>query len=376
LKRLILGALIGVLSLAGTVAVAATASAGSPARHIAGAPVHPPTDQRVLVGICFQLPTLQRDMGQAVHAYQPHKGMAEAGLWVNNQFYSGNDWAGLDKLVCVVTTVPPPTPAPPIATTTTVASETTTTEPVVTTLPSHPEHPCPYDVADCAPHIGPLPCLLPFNDHERVAAGNYGGEPGFQCEPHHHPVPPIATTTTMPVVTTLPVTSTTEAPTTTVPVPVTRCIIVRRVQICTLPHETTTTVEQTTTTEAPTTSTTVEETTTTEAPTTTTTAAPETPCTGIDDCHIVCNDAAGVDDCNICIGNDSCDVIECPIGYTVEANGDCDLVPAPPIETTTTVPVATTLPATTTSTEETTTTAVPVPLSVPCHGKSWCHSSS
>ena len=241
--------------------------------------------------------------------------------------------------------------------------------PVVTTLPSHPEHPCPYDVVDCLPHIGPVPCLLPFNDHDRVASGGYGGEPGFLCEPHH-PVPPIATTTTVPVVTTLPAT------TTTVPVPVTRCVIVRRVQICTLPHETTTTVEQTTTT-APPVVTTLPVTSTTEAPTPPTTA-PETPCTGLDDCHIVCNDAAGVDDCNICIGNDSCDVIECPVGYEVDAQGDCDIAPAPPIVTTTTVaPETTTTEApTTTSTEETTTTAVPTPLSVPCHDKSWCHTSS
>jgi hypothetical protein len=394
-KKLFTGVIIAALSVIGVVGVSmATASAGG-ARHVAS---YPPTQARnlppdqVIIIRCASLGSLQGDVGR-LDNYQ--KGMSPAGAWIEGN--GKPDWWPADQfdaqyrsLVCVAISVTPPTPP------TTVAPETTTTTPVVTTLPSHPEHPCPYDVADCQPY--PVPCLLPFNDHDRVAAGNYGGEPGFLCEPHHHPVPPIATTTT-----TVEETTTTEAPTTTVPVPVTHCIIVRRVQICTLPHETTTTVEQTTTTEAPTTSTTVEEcppgehpehhygdqgdgdhivcvpdhpivtttteapttstteeTTTTEAPETTTTVAPEGPCTGIDDCHIVCNDAAGVDDCNICIGNGSCDVIECPVGYELDSQGDCDVV-APPIATTTTVPVATTLPATTTTEASTTTTAEVTP---------------
>jgi hypothetical protein len=124
--------------------------------------------------------------------------------------------------------------------------------------------------------------------------------------------------------------------TTTVPVPVTHCVIVRRVQICTIPPPTT--VEPTTT------STTVAPTTTTVAPTTSTTAA-ENPCNGIDDCHVVCNhDSVGTDDCQICIGNE-----------------DCDAVPAQPIAPTTTVaPETTTTVAPTTTTVHVTTTTVHV----------------
>jgi hypothetical protein len=54
------------------------------------------------------------------------------------------------------------------------------------------------------------------------------------------------------------------------------------------------------------------------------------------------------------------------VGFTLDGNGDCDLVPVQPIAPTTTVPVATTLPVTTTTAApETTTTAAPTPHTVP-----------
>jgi hypothetical protein len=240
-----------------------------------------------------------------------------AGVWIergngNNNWQPAGIFPGNFSLFLCVIAVPQPTPVPPVV----IPPPNTGTLP--TPPVTNPEHPCQFRYDD-------------------------------NCFPHHgHPGHPIVTTTTE-------APPTTEAPTTTVPVPVTHCIIVRRVQICTLPHETTTTVApETTTTVAP-------ETTTTEAPTTTTTA-PETPCTGIDDCHIICNDAAGIDDCNICIGNNSCDVIECPVDYEVNGNGDCEAVVTPPIVTTTTV-----APETTTTVAPTTTTVEVTPLSIPHH---------
>jgi hypothetical protein len=415
-KKLFTGVIIAALSVIGVVGISmASASAGG-ARHVAS---YPPTQARnlpadqVIIIRCASMGSLQGDVGRLDNY---HKGMSPAGAWIEGN--GKTDWWPADQfdaqyrsLVCVAISVTPPTPpttgvpTPPIATTTTV--------PVVGTLPGHPHESCPP---------GEHPEQLPgeFNGRLKAADDNNGGQPdhGFNgdhpsqggpgngdhvvCVPDH----PIVTTTTE-----APTTTTTEAPTTTVPVPVTRCFILRHVQICTLPHETTTTVEQTTTTEAPTTTTspeecppgehpehhygdqgdgdhivcvpdhpivtttteapttsTTEETTTTEAPETTTTVAPEGPCTGLGDCHVVCDNVNGTDDCNICIGNGSCDVIVCPVGFELDAQGNCDIVPEQPIAPTTTVPVATTLPATTTTEAHTTTTVEVTPLSVPHYG--------
>lgn len=368
MKKLFMGAIIAALSLAGLGTMAATASAG--ARHVASSPptqaANLPADQVIIIR-CASMASLQGDVARLDNY---HKGMPPAGAWVEDRAGHNTDWepagqfdATFRQLVCVAIVVTPPAPptTPPTTAVPTPPIATTTTVPVVGTLPGHPQ--------SCPPGEHPDHGFDLFNGRLKAADENNGDHPdhGFNgdhpdqggpgngdngdhvvCVPDH----PIVTTTTEPA------TTTTEAPTTTVPVPVTHCIIVRRVQICTLPHETTTTVEQTTTTEAPTTSTTEATTTTTEAPTTTT-LPPEGPCTGLGDCHVVCDhDALGTDDCNICIGNGSCDVIVCPVGFELDAQGNCDIVPEQPIApTTTTVPVATTLPATTTTEAPTTTTA-------------------
>jgi hypothetical protein len=326
-KTLFATVAISTLSLIGFSGVALqTASAGQ-SRHVAVQPIKPPVDQRILVGVCFPIDVLHTDMGKAVGAYQPHKNMPPAGLWINKQWVPPNNEVALTSFVCVAAPVPPiGVPTPPIG---------------VPTPPigSGPPEICHNDYNGCRPEI---------------CHHDYDG-----CFPHE-------TTTTAEE------TTTTEAPTTTVPVPVTRCVTLRRVQICTLPPTTETTVAPTTTTTvAPTTTTTEAPTTTTEAPTTTVPPAPEGPCTGLDDCHVVCNDAAGgIDDCNICIGDGSCDVIECPVGFELDAQGDCDAVVTPPIAPTTTVPVVTTLPVTTTTVEVT-------PVSVPTtihHCDEYCKS--
>jgi hypothetical protein len=402
-KKLFTGVIIAALSLAGLGTVmAASASAGG-ARHVAN--IAPPTQARNLPGDqviiirCATMGSLEGDVGR-LDSY--HKGMPPAGAWVEDRAGHNTDWipagqfdATFRQFVCVAVVVTPPAPTTTVPVATTLPAVTTTV-PVVGTLPGHPQ--------SCPPGEHPDHGFDLFNSRLKAADDNNGEHPdhGFNgdhpdqggpgngdhivCVPDH----PIVTTTTEPAMTT-----TTEAPTTTtVPVPVTRCFILRHVQICTLPGETTTTEPEqvcppgehpdhgfdgnqpdqglpnnegdhivcvpdhpivTTTTEA--TTTTVAPTTTTEAPTTTTTAPPEGPCTGLGDCHVVCDNVNGTDDCNICIGNGSCDVIECPVGFELDAQGNCDIVPEQPIApTTTTVPVATTLPATTTTEAPTTTT--------------------
>jgi hypothetical protein len=350
MKKMLLGVLMGVFSLAGAAVISLpmTASAGA-----APNPASLPPDQIVLVGTCWQLPDLQHAWMESVSHYELNG--PPAGVWTGDTWQpAGIFGEELLRFVCVVTVVSSPTPttAPPVATT---LPAPTTTVPVVTTLPSNPHESCPPGEHPDHGFNGDQP------DH-----GFNGDHPahGFvNCVPDH----PIVTTTTVAP------TTTTEAPTTTtVPVPVTHCFIVRRVQICTLPHETTTTVEQTTTTEAPTTTTVPVATT---LPVTTTTMPPEGPCDGLGDCHVVCDhDTVGTDDCNICIGTGSCDVIECPVGFTLDGNGHCDLVPEQPIApTTTTVPVATTLPVTTTTEAPTTTTVAITPHTVPpCDHDSYC----
>jgi hypothetical protein len=326
LKKFFAAVIIAVFSLIGTTSIALTSASAGAAPN----PANLPPDQIVLVGTCFSLGDLNHAWQTSVNNYELNG--PPAGVWIERG-NNNNDWQpsaifpnNFALFLCIIA-VPQPTPVPPVV----IPPPNTGTLPTppVTT----PETPCQLDFHNCFPNHG-QPC-----QHENF----------HNCFPDHgHPGHPIVTTTTE-------APPTTEAPTTTVPVPVTHCIIVRRVQICTLPHETTTTIAPTTTTTvAPTT-------TTTEAPTTTTTA-PETPCTGIDDCNIVCNDAAGIDDCNICIGNGSCDVIECPVDYQVDANGDCDATVTPPIVTTTTV-----APETTTTVAPTTTTVEVTPLSIPHH---------
>jgi hypothetical protein len=320
LRKLLLGAIIGVLSLAGAtgIALSSAAAGGVPSPS----PSSVPPDVVVLTGTCWALPDLEAAYHTSVSNYQLNG--PPAGVWAGSAGWqpAGMFGSELYRFECIITIGPAPVPTPPIA-------PTTTAPPVATTLPVTST----TEVSPAPPiHHEPYPC----------AYGRY-------CQPpHHHPAPPIVTTTT----TVAPTTTTTEAPTTT----------------------------------------------TTVAPTTTTTAPAEGPCNGIDDCHVVCNNLDGTDDCNLCIGNDSCDVIACPLGETLIADGDCVPVPTPPIATTTTAPAPpvttcvnrprvaictlpptpTTLPVTstteaptTTSTEETTTTGVP--RSVPC-GKTaeWC----
>jgi hypothetical protein len=399
LKKLFTGVLIAALSVIGVVGVSmASASAGG-ARHVAS---YPPTQARnlpadqVIIIRCATMGSLQGDVARLDNY---HKGMAPAGAWVEDRAGHNSDWvpandfdATYRQFVCTVVTVTPPAP------TTGTLPVVTTTVPVVTTLPATPpttapESPC-QGLNDCqvicnnAAGVDDCNICIGNNDCDVIVC-----PVGFELDSHGNcdlvPTQPIETTTT-------------EAPTTTVPVPVTRCVTLRHVQVCTLPPSTTsTTVEETTTTEAPTTTTepehecppgehpaphdgygdhgdhvvcipdhpivtttTAAPTTTTEAPTTTTAPAePGSPCQGIDDCHVVCNDGAGVDDCNICIGNQDCDAIICPVGYEVDSNGNCDEEVTPPIVTTTTE-----APATTTTTEAPTTTTVEVtPLSVPHH---------
>jgi hypothetical protein len=352
LRKLLATLIIGAFSLIGaTGVVMSTASAG-------GVPSQAslPPDQIVLVGACFDIGTMAHADQMAVTHYELNG--PPAGVWVNKDWQPAGDFPNhFAKFFCVIVApVPPPSyppgvPTPPTAPPTTAA--TTTTTPTVSTLPSTPttapESPC-TGLDDC--HV--ICTNAAGVDECNICIGNNDCNViecpvGFTLETDGDcvPVPPIATTTT------------TEAPTTTVPVPVTRCVIVRRVQICTLPGETSTTVEQTTTTVHiyPTTSTTAEvhpTTTTTVAPTTTTapptvtTLPSEGPCDGIDDCHVVCHNGSGVDECNICIGNQDCDAVICPVGDIVDGNGDCVAVPAQlPVTTTTEAPTTTVAPTTT-----------------------------
>jgi hypothetical protein len=352
LRKLLATFIIGAFALVGaTGVVMSTASAGA-----APNPASLPPDQIVLVGACFDLGTLAHADQMAVTHYELNG--PPAGVYVNNDWQPAGDFPNhYAKFFCIAIAGPPPNyppgqPGQPPTYPTQPIVTTTTAPPTVSTLPSPPttapESPC-TGIDDChiicndAAGVDDCNICIGNNDCNVIEC-----PVGFELESDGAcvPVPPIATTTT-------------EAPTTTVPVPVTHCIIVRRVQICTLPGETSTTVEQTTTTVHiyPTTSTTAEvhPTTTTVAPTTTsepetstTVAPPEGPCAGIDDCHVVCNDAAGVDDCNICIGNQDCDAVVCPVGDIVDGNGDCVAVPTQlPVTTTTEAPTTTVAPTTT-----------------------------
>jgi hypothetical protein len=414
LRKFLASVAIGALSLAGLVATTMpSASAG--AKHVTHGPVKvvhgvdmnkPAPDHIILVGACFRLPVLEGDMARAVSNYKPHENMPPAGLTINGHWIPPNDEDNLARFVCVVVTPPPaPTTTVPVATT---LPAPTTTVPVATTLPTpttEPEHECPP---------GEHPEQHNFNGREKAADQNNGDHPdhgfngdhpnqggpngdhngnGFECVPDH---PIVTTTTVAPTTTTVAPTTTTVPPTTTTappvcppgevpaplnfngrekaaddhignPTPRLICIPAQcppgtfRFRDRCIPIPTTTVRPTTTTTVAPTT--------TTVAPTTTTTEPAEGPCTGLGDCHVVCNNVNGTDDCNICIGAGSCDVIVCPVGFELDAQGNCDIVPEQPIAPTTTVPVVTTLPATTTTAPHTTTTVEVTPLSVPQHQK-------
>jgi hypothetical protein len=342
IKKLLAVAGVSALSVIGSVGIMLSSASANPTPT----PQNLPPDQIVLVGACFSFDQLHDADMQAVHNYQLNG--PPAGVWLERGNMGGNNWQpaaefpnNFNVFICVIVTPPfvpgaPGVPTPPIVTTTTTPVVTppivtTTTVPVATTLPA--ENPC-TGMSDCT-----IVC-----DHDTVGTDDCNICIGNgSCDVIECPVqftvnssgecipivtPPIVTTTTIPVATTLPATP-----------PVTHCVIVRRVQICTIPP----------TTVAPTTSTTVAPT-TTIAPTTTVPVAttlpvvPTTeanPCQGINDCHVVCNhDSVGTDDCQICIGNE-----------------DCNAVPAPPIVTTTTV-----APETTTTVHVT-----PVSVSVPHH---------
>ena len=335
LKKLLAVAGVSALSVIGSVGIMLSSASANPTPT----PQNLPPDQIVLVGACFSFDQLHDADMQAVHNYQLNG--PPAGVWLERGNMGGNNWQPAADFpnhfftfFCIVTTPPfvpgaPGVPTPPIATTTTVPVATTlpvvsTTVPVATTLPATPpENPC-TGLDDC--HVTCNQDTVGTDDCN-ICIGN-GSCDVIEC--------PVDFTLNsagecIPVVIAPPIVTTT-----TVPVPVTHCVIVRRVQICTIPPPTT--VEPTTT------STTVAPTTTTVAPTTSTTAA-ENPCNGIDDCHVVCNhDSVGTDDCQICIGNE-----------------DCDAVPAQPIAPTTTVaPETTTTVAPTTTTVHVTTTTVHV----------------
>lgn len=333
IKKWLAVAGVSALSVIGSVGIMMQVASANPTPS----PQNLPPDQIVLVGTCFSFDQMHGADMDSVHNYQLNG--PPAGIWLERGNNGGNTWEpaaqfpnDFFKFVCVITVAPfvpgaPGVPTPPIVTTTTVPVATTlpvvsTTVPVATTLPV--ENPCAgmndchvvctndtVGTDDCNICIGSnscdvIECPVPFTV-------NASGECVIPA-----PTPPIVTTTT-------------------VPVPVTHCVTLRHVQVCTLPppESTTTTVAPTTTTVAPTT--------TTVAPTTSTTTA--NPCNGIDDCHVVCtHDSVGTDDCQICIGNN-----------------DCDATPTPPIVTTTTVAPETT----TTKAPVTTTTAVVTPLSTP-----------
>jgi hypothetical protein len=326
IRKLLAVAAVSCLSVIGSAGIIMqTASA-----DVTPSAINLPPDQIVLVGACFSFDQMHNADMDAVHNYQLNG--PPAGVWLERGNMGGNNWQPaadfpnhFNTFICIIT-VPPFIPTPPGIPTTTVPVATTlpvvtTTVPVATTLPAVPpttvpENPC-TGLGDC--HVVCNQDTVGTDDCN-ICIGN-GSCDVIEC--------PVDFTLNsagdcIPIVVAPPIVTTTA-----VPVPVTHCVIIRRVQVCTLPGQTPPT-EQTTTTVAPTT-TTVPVATTLPVVTTT---VPENPCQGINDCHVVCNhDSVGTDDCQICIGNE-----------------DCDAVPAPPIVTTTVAPETTTTVHVTTTT--------------------------